>query len=444
MFDFLTQKFSTIFSSLTGSKNITPQAIDQSLQEVKQVLLQADVPLETVDTFMKTIQSDVVGRKVTSNIKPAEQFMKAVHDAMVTFLGGQAVEADRYWGNKEIVLFMGLQGAGKTTTIGKIGYYLQHGNAFKKNRYPKLKILCASVDFYRPAAIDQLAIVAQNAGIDFYRAQNTDPVAAAREIVSYYQQQAYDYLLLDTAGRLQQDEVLMQELAAIKKDIRPTKSFLVLDVMTGQQSLHIAQNFVHKVGFDAAIFSKMDSQVPGGSIFAFKYAVQKPVLFVGVGEKVDQLEYFRPERIVKRLLGMGDILTLVEQAEQKIQQSEQEAVTKAIMSGKMTLDDFAKQLSMMSRLGSLSSLMKLMPGMGQFSLSAQQIDESEKELKKFKAILGSMTLKERQKPDILNASRKTRIAQGAGVDILSINQLLQRFEQSKQFVKLLSNNRFFR
>ena len=238
--------------------------------------------------------------------------------------------------------------------------------------------------------------------------------------------------------------VFKKSLIQIKKILQPKYSFIVLDAMTGQESLRIAQTYEQQVGFDGAILSKMDSDTHGGAAFAFRYVLKKPIYFMGVGEKTEQLEIFRPERIAKRMLGMGDMLTLMENAQEKIKQSEQESVARSIMSGDITLDDFAKQLGMVSKLGSISSVLKFMPGMANVKISAQDAQRSEVEMKRFKAILSSMTSKERLRPEILDMSRKKRIAKGAGVDGATINLLLQRFEQSKQFVKLLKKNRFFK
>lgn len=441
MFDFLTEKFSNVFSSIMGKSRLTEQNLSVVLEQVKETLLEADVPFDTVESFIKTVQSEVVGQKVVHSLKPAEQFVKIVHDRMVSFLGGQSTQESFTFQIPSVILLMGLQGSGKTTTVGKLAWFMKN-QAEKRGK--SRKILCASVDFYRPAAIDQLQIVATQAGADFYRSSKHDPIAATHDIYAYFKQHNYEYLLFDTAGRLQVDDVMMQELVSIKKILQPKYNFIVLDAMTGQESLAIAQTYEQQVGFDAAILSKMDSDARAGVAFAFRYVLKKPIVFMGVGEKIDQFELFRPERIVNRMLGMGDVLTLVENAQEKIKQSEQEAIARSIMSGDITLDDFSKQLSMVSKLGSVSSILKFMPGMGQLKISEQEAARGEVELKKFRAVLNSMTAKERLKPDILNNSRKQRIAKGAGVDGAVINLLLQRFEQSKQFVKLLKKNRFFK
>jgi signal recognition particle subunit SRP54 len=441
MFDFLTSKLSTVFSTLTGKTQVTQDNLAEVLGQVKDSLLDADVPYDTVHAFVDSVQKDVIGQKVVASLKPSELFVKIVHDRMLAFLGGAYTQESFAFQIPSVVLFMGLQGSGKTTSIGKLAYFIKN-QAEKRGK--SRKVLCASIDFYRPAAIDQLEIVAKQAGVDFYRAANTDPIAATQEIYTYFKQQGYEHLLFDTAGRLQVDDGMMQELINVKKILQPKYNFLVLDAMTGQESLSVATAYETMIGFDGAILSKMDSDARGGAAFAFRYVLKKPIYFIGVGEKLDQLEIFRPERIAKRMLGMGDLLTLMENAQDKIKNVDQEAAAKSIKSGNITLDDFAKQLNMVSKLGSISSVLKFMPGMGNLEISQDQAARGEIELKKFRVALSSMTPRERAEPAILqNGSRKKRIALGAGVDVATINLLLQRFEESKQFVKLLNKNRFF-
>lgn len=440
MFDFLTKKFSGIFASLTGKDRLTDKNLEETLEKVKDSLLQADVPYDLVMAFIGDVKNDVVGQKVFASMDPSEQFVKIIYDRLLTFLGGQYLQESFLFQIPSVIMVMGLQGSGKTTTVGKLAYFIQK-QAEKRNK--TRKILLASIDFYRPAAIDQLEVIAKQVGVDFYRSSQTDVFKAAKEIIAYYKHHGYEHLLLDTAGRLHIDQSMMNELAAVKKIIEPKYSFMVLDAMTGQESLAVAQSFEKVVGFDYAILSKTDSDTRGGAAFSFRYALKKPVLFMGVGEKSESIELFRPERIAKRMLGMGDILTLVENAQDKMKQSEQELVTKSFMSGNVTLNDFEKQLSMVSKLGSLSGIMKFMPGMAGVQISQEDLQKGEKEMKLFRAIISSMTKKERLLPDILDGSRKKRIAKGAGVDVSLVNLLMQRFEQSKQFVKLLKKKRFF-
>lgn len=440
MFGFLSKSFSSIFSSLTGHGKLTEKNIDESIQKIKDSLLEADVPYELTNTFIEEVTKDVIGQKVVNSLRPSEQFVKVVYDRLLAFLGGEYLQESFTFQIPSTIMMLGLQGSGKTTTSAKLALFI-HNQAKKRGK--TRKILCASVDFYRPAAIDQLEIVAGQAGADFYRAKAQNTLQAAQEIVNYAKQQNYELLIFDTAGRLHIDETMMTELDELQKIVKPKYKFLVVDAMIGQESLSVAKSFQDRIKFDYAILSKMDSDARAGVAFSFRYALKKPVLFMGTGEKIDNLELFRPERIAKRMLGMGDILTLVENAEDKIKQSEQVSLENSFRSGHITLDDFAQQLSMASRLGSLSNMIKYLPGMSNLNISSAQIEQSEKEMKKFRAIIGSMTKKEKLYPKILDNSRKERVAKGAGVSVNDIGQLLQRFEQSQQFVKLLKKKKYF-
>lgn len=440
MFDFLTKKFSGIFSALTGKNRLTDKNLEETLQKVKDSLLEADVPYDLVEVFMEDVKKEVVGQKVFASMDPSEQFVKVVYDRILQFLGGEYLQQSFTFQIPSVVMVMGLQGSGKTTTIGKLAYFIKK-QAEKRGK--SRKILLASVDFYRPAAVDQLEVLAKQVGVDFYRSTHTDVQDAAKDIMQYYKQHGYEHMLFDTAGRLHVDSDMMDELKVVSKIVNPRYKFMVLDAMTGQESLTVAKAFLDAVGFDYAVLSKMDSDSRGGAAFSFRYSLHKPILFMGIGEKLENLEIFRPERVAKRMLGMGDILTLVENAQDKIKKSDQEKVEQSLKSGNISLDDFEKQLSMVSKLGSLSGVMKFMPGMGNMQVSQDDLQRGENEMKQFKAIIRSMTKKERFFPQILDASRKKRIARGAGVDASVINLLLQRFEQSKQFVKLLKKKRFF-
>lgn len=434
MFDFLSNKFSSIFSHLTGKGKLTESDIDQVLAQVKDALIEADVPLVLVQTFCDDIKKEVAGQKVLASLKPSEHLIKVVHDKLKSFLGGQDTVPFTFQ-LPSIVMVMGLQGSGKTTSIGKMAHLVSsEAKAKGKDR----RILLASVDFYRPAAVDQLEILSkQIPGATFYRAQSADPVQAAKEIMAFYQKGLFELLFLDTAGRLHVDEQMLEELKQINFALKPKYKILVLDAMTGQESLAVAEQFNKVVGFDMAVLTKMDSNTRAGAAFAFRYALKKPIVFVGSGEKIADLERLYPERLAGRILGMGDITSLLERANEKIKQSEQESLEKAFNKGQLSLQDFADQLKMMQKLGSLSQIVKYMPGGANPALSPEMIQKGEIELKKFGAIISSMTPKERVLPKILDNSRKKRIAGGAGVSVADINLLLERFEQSQQYVKLL-------
>ncbi len=439
MFDFLSEKFSTIFSRITGQAHLNEHNINEALGKVEESLLEADVPYAVVKTFIEEIKQEAIGKKVLSSLKPGDQLIKIVHEKLKVFLGSQQAAGDFSFQIPSVAMVMGLQGSGKTTSIAKLAHYTQKQ---AKKRGKTRRILVASVDFYRPAAIDQLEILARQVGVDFYRAQNTNPCRAAEEIHAYYKQQGYELLLLDTAGRLHVDSEMLEELRAIDANLQPKYKILVLDAMTGQESLTVAQAFDQAIGFHWSVLSKMDSEARGGSAFAFRYVLKKPVLFMGVGEKIDDLEQFHPDRMAGRILGMGDVLSLLERAEERVNLEDQESLVKSISRGSMTLQDFADQISMVNKIGSLGSVVKYMPGVGG-QLSPQAIEQGERQLKQFKAIISSMTMKERLNPRILNGERKKRIAGGAGVTLSDINILLERFEQSQQYVKLFKKmNKF--
>lgn len=433
MFDFLTNTFSSLFSHLVSGGKLTEKNIEQTLVSIKDALLEADVPYELVETFVGDVKQELVGQKVLTSLKPAEHLAKVVHDKLKAFLGGVGQSVPFAFQLPSVVMVMGLQGSGKTTSVGKIAAWAKR-EAEAKNK--QRRILVASVDFYRPAAIDQLEIVARNAQVSFYRATNTDPIKAAREIHAYFKKELFEILFLDTAGRLHIDNQMLQELRSIDADLAPKYKILVLDAMTGQESLTVARAFDQGVGFDMALMSKMDSDTRGGAAFSFRYSLKKPIVFTGIGEKIEDLELFHPDRMAGRILGMGDVFTLAEKANEKIKQSEQEEAYKAFSQGRFTLQDFANQIAMMNKLGSLSQLAKYLPAMGGQTLSADALAKGEQELKKCKAIISSMTAKERLNHKILDNSRKKRIAQGAGVQVQDINFLLQRFEESQQYAKL--------
>lgn len=438
MFDSLSQQFSSMFNRLLGRGPLGKQEVDQFLEKVRTALIEADVPYEVVTSFLDDLVKSIAAQGITKGLQPTEHLMKVVHERLVHFLGG--VQADFTYQIPSVCMVMGLQGSGKTTSIAKLAKQVL---TQAEKRGKKRRILLASVDFYRPAAVDQLEVLAQRIGVDFYRAKSTDVVAAAREIYQHFQREGYELLFLDTAGRLHVDEPLLAELKQIDALVQPKYKFLVVDSMIGQESLTVAQAFATKVGYTGALLTKVDSDTRGGVAFAFRYAIKLPILFVGSGEGVDDLEPFRVDRVAQQILGMGDIQTLMERAQEKIKQSEQERLAKNFERGVFTLQDFADQMGMVGKLGSLQSIAKYLPGMGQLKVSDADLERGEKELKKFRAIISSMTKTERLAPKILDASRKRRIAQGAGVTVPDVNLLLARFEQNQQFVKMFKKMRFF-
>lgn len=435
MFSSLATRFSQIFTKLTGQAQLTEKNMQEVFFTLETTLVDADVPHSVVKTFIEQIRQEALGQQVYASLKPGQQVVKIVHDRLVSLLGGKDSSTIAFH-IPSTIMVMGLQGSGKTTTLGKLAHYLI---SQARERGKTRTVLLASVDFYRPAAIEQLEKVAQGAGASFFRALATDVLAAAREIQTYARHHAYDFLLLDTAGRLHVDQQMLQELKNIQRVLEPKYRLLVLDAMTGQESLAVATAFDTAVGITGAIMTKLDSQTRAGALVGFRAVVQKPVLFVGTGEKSEDIELFRPERMAQRILGMGDVLSLVEKAQRTMQNQDQESLTQALKDGfakgGFTLDDFAQQLAMVSKLGSLSSVARYLPGLGG-QISDATIAQGEQEMKKFRAIISSMTAKERCMPRILNGSRKQRIARGSGTQVSEVNTLLVRFEQSQQCVKL--------
>lgn len=440
MFKLLSDKISSIFSRFSGSSSLKEHDITVILDQIKDAFLEADVSYPLVEEFIGTIKKALLSSK--KPCRTTDQVIKIVHDELLSFLGGKQSVPFSFQ-IPAVVMVMGLQGSGKTTTIAKLAA-LVHQQAEKRGK--KRRILLASIDFCRPAAIDQLEILSERAGCFFYRATSTKPLDAAREIFRFYKQGEYELLFLDTAGRLHIDHEMLEELALVKADLHPRYTFLVLDAMTGQESLAVARGFDHAVGFDAAILTKMDSDTRGGAAFSFRYALKKPVLFTGIGEKLADLEQFHPDRAASRILGMGDLKTLFERASERIQEPEQEDLSKIMFAGKMTLNDFSKQLDMLNKLGSLSMVARYMPA-GGGAMSQDDLEKGELEIKRFRAIINGMTPKERLNHTLLNDSRKRRIANGTGVVEEDIKVLIERFEEAQLYVKLLKKvgpfKRFF-
>ncbi len=437
MFDFLAEKFSSIFTKIAGNKVITEQNIADSISKLHDALIDADVPYDVVQDFTQQLKQEALGAQLLKSLNPAEYFMKLVYDRLIVFLADGKSDSDFAFSIPSTIMLLGLQGSGKTTTIARLAQFVVHQAA---SRGKKRKIMIASVDFYRPAAIEQLAILTKKiesngSEIIFYEAESEDPVAASLEISAKAKELSCDLLFLDTAGRLHVDQAMLLELKKIDSLLKPKYKILVLDSMTGQESVSVAKAFFDLIDFTGAVLTKLDSDTRAGAAFAFRYLLKRPILFVGTGEKIGDLEKFIPDRIASRILGMGDIQSLLEKANQKIKKSDQDQLYNAVSKGKLTLLDFANQMDMMSKMGSLSSLLKYMPGASMMKISPEMIEKGEKEIKVFKAIMSSMTRKELLVPTLLNSSRKNRISRGAGVSLKDVDMLLSRFEQSQQIAK---------
>ena len=359
MFSFLSQKFSGILGWLNNKGRLTEDNVNEAMGNVRDALLEADVPLHIVEAFLAQIKSEALGKNVQGSLNPGQQLIKIVHEKLLEFLGGRNTLSTMTFQIPSVTMVMGLQGSGKTTTIAKLAHNVLEQ---AKQRGKKRHLLLASVDFYRPAAIDQLEILAQKVGVDFYRAQSTNVLQAAREIYDYSKKNNYELLLLDTAGRLHVDQQMIAELAEINTKLAPKHKILVLDAMTGQESLNVAQAFDKAIGFDGAILTKMDSDARGGAAFGFRYALKKPIYWVGIGEKIEDLESFVPERMASRILGMGDLQTLIEKASEGMTQENHDAIAKRMMDGAFTLKDFYDQLGLIDKVGSLQKISRYLPG----------------------------------------------------------------------------------
>lgn len=421
------------------TKVLTLSHIEAVLAQISDVLLDADVPLTVVQAFVDSIKQEALGQRLLASLKPNEQLLQLVRDKMVAFMGGKQTSFS--FNMPAIVLVMGLQGAGKTSATAKLAHYIDKGSS-KSGK--KVKIVLASVDFNRPAAIEQLKQLADSAKVDFFKAQSSDTIEAVREINNFFNKQRYDILLLDTAGRLQLDNHLMNELGVVTDLIKPQYKLLVVDGMIGQESIQVAQAFENQVGFDGAIMTKMDSSARGGAAFSFSYTLKKRILFLAEGEKIVDLVPFDAERMAGRMLGMGDVQTLIDRADQKIKQADKDGMSQSFAQGKLTLRDFAKQLDMLGSLGSMSQVLKYLPGSIGNQISSVALQQGEVELKKFRAIFSSMSKKELAGACQMTDMRKKEVARGAGVVLADVTKLFQRYEQAQQYVKLLKNSSFMK
>ncbi len=435
MFGFLAKKCSALLDWMHSKKNLTTEDVTQFLSQMEDALREADVPAQTTKTLIADLKPILEKAAATKTADSKDHVSRAVYEHFVKILGGKKEHKPFSDKTPLVIMLMGLQGSGKTSTIAKIAKWLQ-ANARRNTTHKK--IIAASVDFQRPAAIAQLEQLAKLLDIGFIKTQSQDPVAATSEILQQAKEQHADIILLDTAGRMHIDDSLMTELTEVARIAKPDHKILVLDAMTGQQSLAVAQSFEKHVGFESAIMTKMDSDTCGGAAFAFRATLDKPIIFIGTGEKAADLEPFVPERIASRILGMGDIATLIERTERTFEKSAKahhQQVADRLLSGEFTLDDFAAQLDMIGKMGSLQNIVSYLPGASK--VSSEELEKGAAGMKRFRAILSSMTQKERTFPKILDPSRKKRIARGSGLDMSHVDELLQKFEQSRHFAKMI-------
>ncbi len=422
-FEGLTSRLQDITKKIKGEARITESNMKDMLREVKLALLEADVNYKIVKDFISSIQEKALGQDVMRALKPGEQVVKIVRDELVELLGGTDSKINISPNPPTIIMLIGLQGSGKTTTAGKLA------NNLRKEGKKPLLVAC---DVYRPAAIKQLQVVGSNLNIPVYSEEGTkDVVGIAKRALNMAMSKLNDIVILDTAGRLQIDEVLMEELQNIRKAVKPHEILLVVDAMTGQEAVNVAQSFNEKVGIDGVILTKLDGDTRGGAALSVKKVTGKPIKFIGVGEKLNELEAFHPDRMASRILGMGDVLSIVEKAEETLDIEEAEKLEKQLQKNKFDLDDYLAQLRQINKMGSISSLLKMLPGANKL----KDVKVDEKEFIRIEAIITSMTSKERKNPSILNASRRKRIANGSGTSVHEVNKLMETFEMTQKMMK---------
>ena len=432
MLDNLTNRFSKVFKNIRGQAKLTEDNIKEALREVRLALLEADVALPVVKEFVNNVKEKALGQEVAGSLTPDQAFIGVVNQALIELMGKENSSLDLAAVPPAVVLMAGLQGAGKTTTVGKLARLL-------KNEQKK-KVLVVSADVYRPAAIEQLRLLAEQVGIDFFPSDSGQkPVEIAAAAVDYAKKHFYDVLMVDTAGRLAIDEEMMNEIKALHAAVNPVETLFVVDAMLGQDAVNTAQAFNEALPLTGVILTKMDGDSRGGAALSVRHVTGKPIKFIGIGEKITGLEPFYPDRIASRILGMGDVLSLIEDVQKGIDEEAAAKMAKKLQKGKgFDLNDFKEQIQQMRNMGGLESLMSKMPGeLGQIS---KQIPEgtAEKAMGKVEAIINSMTPKERANPTLLKASRKRRIAAGAGTSVEEVNKMLKQFEQSQQVMKMFS------
>ena len=431
MFEGLQDRLEGIIHKAKGYGKITEENISEMLREVRIALLEADVNYKVVKEFINNVKEKALGEEVAKSLKPGEVFVKIVNDELVELLGGEAKELNLK-GNPSILMLVGLQGSGKTTTIGKLANFLR-----KKHAKKPLLVAC---DVYRPAAIDQLKTIGKELNIEVYEEGLNNPVETSMHAIKYAKENNYDYVLIDTAGRLHIDEKLMEELNNIKKTVNPQEILLVIDSMMGQDAINVITGFNEQLTLTGVILTKLDGDTRGGVALSVRHLTNVPIKFIGVSEKMDGLENFDPKRMADRILGMGDIVSLVEKASDVIDEKEAEKTFKKMQKGKYDLEDFLSQMKQIKKLGPLENLIKLLPGARKMGLNNLQIDP--KQLAHIEAIVLSMTMEERHNPDIIKASRKQRIAKGSGRTVTEVNRLLEQFENTKKLMKQMSNGNF--
>ncbi len=431
-FESLADKLSLIFKKIRGQARLSESNMEEMLKEVRIALLEADVNYRVVKDFLNNVKQKAIGEDVIGKLNPSQMLVKIVHDELVDLLGSED-SVIHYANNRPtIIMLVGLQGSGKTTSAGKLAYLM-------KNKLKK-KVLLAACDVYRPAAIDQLEQIAKSIDVPVVNlGTDVNPVEISKIARQKANDEHFDVLIIDTAGRLQIDEQLMDELNNIKNEINPDEILLLVDAMAGQDAVNVASSFNEKLALTGVIMSKLDGDARGGAALSIRHLTGVPIKFMGLGEKITDLDTFHPDRMADRILGMGDVLTLVEKAQEELDEKEARRTVNKMMSGKFDLNDMLDQMKKVQRMGSLGGLLKLIPGMPK--ISPEQQERGEKEMKLFEVIISSMTLEERKNPEIFKYSRKLRVANGAGVHISEVNRVLKKYEQMKEMMKKMETYR---
>ena len=422
-FEGLSEKLNNVFKKLKSRGKLTESDVKEAMREVRLALLEADVSYKVVKDFVKSVTERAVGEEVLASLTPAQQVIKIVNEELVSLMGNSNARINMASKPPTVIMMCGLQGSGKTTHAAKLAKLLK-----KEGHRP----LLAACDIYRPAAINQLQVVGGKADVKVFEMGQTDPVVIAKKALAYAKDYGHDILIIDTAGRLHIDEALMDELVNIKKETQPDEIMLVVDAMTGQDAVNVAKAFDDAVGITGVLMSKLDSDTRGGAALSVLSVTGKPIKFVGMGEKLDDFEQFHPERMASRILGMGDVLTLIEKAENVMTQKDAEKLTKKFKENKFDMDDLLDQMKQIKRMGSMKSILSMLPGVGD---KIKEADIDEGQLGRIEAMITSMTKEERSKPSIINPSRKKRIANGSGTKVEDVNRLLKQFDQMQKVMK---------
>ena len=430
MFDNLSERLERSFKILKGEGKITEINVAETLKDVRRALLDADVNYKVAKTFTDTVKEKALGQNVLTAVKPSQLMVKIVHDELTQLMGGETAEMELK-GRPAVILMSGLQGSGKTTFSGKLARMLKA----KKNRKP----LLVACDVYRPAAIEQLKVLGQQIEVPVYSEQESkDPVQIASHAIQEAKAKGYDLVIVDTAGRLAVDEQMMNEIEAIKNAINPDATLFVVDAMTGQDAVNTAREFNERLDFSGVVLTKLDGDTRGGAALSIRTVVNKPIMFIGTGEKLDAVDQFHPARMADRILGMGDIVSLVERAQEQYDEEEAKRLQKKIQKNQFDFNDFLSQIHQIKKMGNLKELASMIPGVGK---AIKDIDIDDNAFKSIEAIIYSMTPEERKRPEILNGSRRMRIAKGSGTNIQEVNRLLKQFDQTRKMMKMVTGNK---